>query len=322
MSVAMRWRVGISTVVCVLVGATAAAAVSARAPLRFREHFSALPYVGVDSSGRYTLFQTTVQGQVGVVLDELTGRKTTAWLPSDCPAPDADNLMLGGGWLLEDCTSSRVDLYSLARGSWRAVPIAAGCVTFHAGAGSSCSVYAVGSDWIAYDESSVRLGDRFVFQNIASGALRHDPANPRTLADLSSPTLVHRLCRPLRTPESGSMVGLAGRLALVINESGVVLERCGSHLHVPLPFMDGSVIDTWSASDARSLVSDLIPAGVLNGIFVPSRQRFSVTVPLPRRFRFDSSEFASDRHIFLIVPPATPTSQARVLWAPLPQPRS
>ena len=61
---------------------------------RFREHFSVLPYVGVDSSGRYTLFETTVQGEVGVVLNELTGRQTTVWLPPGCPAPDPNDQML------------------------------------------------------------------------------------------------------------------------------------------------------------------------------------------------------------------------------------
>lgn len=314
----MRWRVRVGTVVCLLVSCTVAVA-SARAPLRFREHFSALPYVGVDSSGRYTLFETTVQGEVGVVLDELTSRQSTVWLPSDCPAPDPNDLMLGGPWLLEGCTGSKLDLYSLAGGYWRPVAIAPGCVSFHAGRGSSCSVYAIGSDWVEYDESSIRLGDRFVFQNIASGALRRDPANAVTLADLSSPTLAHRLCRPLRTSRGDSMVGLPGRFALAISESGSVLERCGTRLHRPLALDNGSVIDTWSASDARTLAWNASQGYALDGLFLPSLQPFTVSAP-PRRLRSGSGEFASDRHIYLEVPPAAPTGHFRVFWAPLPQP--
>jgi hypothetical protein len=319
----MRLRVGIGTVVCLLVlGAVAAAPVSARAPLRFRERFTQLPYVGVSTSGRYTLLETTVQGEVGVVLDELTGRRATVWLPADCPEPDSNNLMPGGAWLLEDCTSSRVDLYSLARGSWLDVPIAPGCVNFHAGPGSTCSLYAVGTDWIAYDESSYRLGDQFVLQNIASGALRRDPANARTLADLSSPALVHHVCRPLRTPAQGAMVGLIGGFALAITGGGVVVERCGSRLHRALPFTDGFVYDTWSTSDSRALIWQAPPWHVLSGIFLPSLQRFSVSAAKPRRFQPDIGEQTSDRHIYLLISPTSPTSQERVLWAPLPRPRS
>lgn len=316
----MRWRVGIGTVVCLCVlCAVAVASAPAARPLRFREHFSVLPYIGVDSSGPYTLFETRVQGEVGVVLDELTGSQTTVSLPADCPAPDPNDLMLGETWLLEGCTGSRLDLYSLAGGFWQPVAIAAGCVNFHAGPGSSCTVYAVGSDWVEYDESSLRLGDRFVFQNIASGTLRRDPANAFTLADLSSPTLAHRLCRPLRTSRGDSMIGLPGRFALAISESGSVLERCGTRMHRPLAFDNGSVIDTWSSSDARALVWNANHGYALDGLFFPSLQRFTVSAP-PRQFRLGSAEFASDRHIYLEVPPNSPTSQARVLWAPLPQP--
>jgi hypothetical protein len=316
----MRWRVGMGTVVCLVVFCTAAATSGVeRAPLRFRARFSLLPYLGVDSSGRYTLFETAVQGELGVVLDELTGRQTTAWLPSDCPAPDANNRILGGPWLLEDCTSSRLDLYSLAGGYWRPVTVPRGCVNFRAGPGSNCSVYAVGSDWVEYDESSTRFGDRFVFQNLASGALRRDPANAVTLADLSSPTLAHRLCRPLRTSRGDSMIGLPGRFALAIGESGAVLERCGTRLHRSLALDNGSVIDTWSSSDARTLVWNAYPGYRLDGLFLPSLEQFTVSAP-PRQFRAGSAEFASDRHIYLEVPPISPTSEFRVLWAPLPQP--
>jgi hypothetical protein len=180
-------------------------------------------------------------------------------------------------------------------------------------------VYAVGSDWVEYDESSTRLGDRFVFQSIASGALRRDPANAVTLADLSSPALAHRLCRPLRTSRGDSMIGLPGRFALAISESGSVLERCGTQLHRPLAFNNGSVIDTWSSSDARTLVWNAHPGYALDGLFLPSMRRFIVSAP-PRQFRSGTDEFASDCHIYLEVPPTSPTSPVRVLWAPLPQP--
>lgn len=318
---------GMAAVVCLLAwGAVAEARASARAPLRvparaplrFREHFSALPYVGVQSSGRYTLFQTAVQGEAGVVFDELTGRRTAVWLPSDCPAPDPDNLVLGGAWLLEDCTSTRVDLYPLAGGDWRPVRVAPGCVNFHAGLGSSCDVDAIGSDWIEYDESSALVGDRFVFQNIDSGALRHDPASAGTLADLSSPRLRHRLCRPLRASPGESMIGLPERFALALTEAGAALERCGTRRRHSVDFDDGSAADTWSAGDARTLVWD--PGGSrLDGLFLPSLRRFTLSASALRS-RAVGTEIVSDRHIYYNVVPDSPTAPLRVLSAPLPQP--
>jgi hypothetical protein len=172
---------------------------------------------------------------------------------------------------------------------------------------------------VEYDESSARLGDRFVFQNIASRGLRRDPANAVTLADLSAPALAHRLCRPLRTSRGDSMIGLPGRFALAISEGGSVLERCGTRLHRPLAFNNGSVIDTWGSSDAHALVWNANQGHALDGLFLPSLRQFTLSAS-PRQFRPGSDEFASDRHIYLEIPPVSPTSPLRVFWAPLPQP--
>jgi hypothetical protein len=320
----MRSRLGIAALVGLLSGVAALAVAVAPAYAgrgrTFREHFTQLPFVSAYTSGRYTLLRTTVQGQVGVVLDELTGSETTVSLPADCPEPDPDGELLGGGWLLEDCTSSRVDLYSLAGGDWRDVPIAAGCLNFDRGQGSSCSLYAIGSDWIAYDESSDRFSDHTVFQNIDSGRMRGDPSNATTLADLSSPTLLHHVCRPLRAPSGGAMVGLVGGFALAFDGAGAVLERCGTHLHRALRSLhEGFVLDTWSTNDAPALVWETWPWRVLTGIFLPSLRRFRVTAPTPRR-EFAGIPFqTSDRHIYFATIPRSPTARVRVLSAPLPQ---
>jgi hypothetical protein len=237
--------------------------------------------------------------------------------------PDPNGFLFGGGWLVEDCATSRLDLYSLAAGSWSSIEIAAGCQRFDPGPGSACEPYAVGADWIEYDESSTQFGDRFVFQNIASGILRPDPANSRTLADLSSPGLAHRLCNPLVTPRyGGGLIGLTGRMVLVNSGAGATLERCGSRLHEVLPFDAGFSYDTWSKSDTSAILftSDVGP--VLNGIFVPSLRPFRVVPILKRRVdRGNVSYDYGDRHIYIDELRVSSTSLTqRVLAAPLPEP--
>jgi hypothetical protein len=221
----------VATTVC-MVGWAVVAVASTPAALVLHPRFRPLSFTGSQTDGRYTLLSTTVQGEVGVVVDELTGAQRVVWLPADCPVP-ANGPMLGGGWLLESCTTSRVDLYSLITQTWRQVAVAPGCSRFNAGTTSSCVPAAIGSDWIEYDESSEQFGDRFVFQSISGGELRRDPANARTVVDLSSPRLARSLCAPLSVSKYGR-VTLDVAFAVASGPAGAFLERCGRRLHLAL----------------------------------------------------------------------------------------
>ncbi len=305
-----RWavlRAMLVTALVCLAGWPVAAAAAAPPALVFHPSFQRLGFTGFDVDGRYTLLSTSVQGEVGVVFDELTGARSVVSLPTDCPVPD-NGPLLGGGWLLEDCTTSRVDLYSLAAQTWRQVTVASGCSRFNAGTGSSCVPDAIGSDWIEYDESSEHFGDRFVFQPIDGGPPRRDPANARTIVDLSSPRLARRLCTPLSVPKDGE-VTLDGAFGVVGGPAGTFLERCGRRLHLAL----GPAVTVQSA---RGLIA-WSPAGhSLEGVLLPSLRRFRVILPWRRRALILDAQI-SDRRIYLEVVPVS-ADQGQVWSAPLP----
>lgn len=321
----MGWRARIGTVMCALViGGIAAAPASARRTLTFHEQFSVTPYVGVLTGDRYTLFSTSVQGEVGVVLDELTGRQTTVWLPADCPAPEGGPT-LGGSWLLEDCTSSRLDLYSLAGGNWQPVTVAQGCQQLNRSQTSRCLIDAVGDDWIEYDLSTTRSGDRFVFQNIATGAVQRDPTNATTVADPNSPVLAQRLCSPLRVPRYGQL-SFDGRFAIADEPDGTMfLERCGTRRRVPLSGGIDIPIYGWERLNTPAIVWPTRPGLALGGIFLSSLHEFRVIETPPRhvsRFAIlDGHLSFSDRHVYVEIAPTSPTGRFRVMSAPLPTDR-
>jgi uncharacterized protein DUF4232 len=301
------WAALVATTMC-LAGWAVVAVASTPGAVVFHPRFRMLSFTGSQTDGRYTLLSTTVQGEVGVVVDELTGAQSVVSLPADCPVP-TNGPMLGGDWLLENCTTSWVDLYSLTTRTWRQVAVAPGCSRFNAGTASSCVPAAIGSDWIEYDESSEHLGDRFVFQPIVGGALHRDPTNARTVADVSSPRLARGLCAPLSVPKDGRLT-LDGEFAVASGPAGVFLERCGRHLHLalgPAVFVQsvpGAI--AWSPGPARSL----------DGILLPSLRRFRVVLPQPRRVELIDAEI-SDRHIYLEVL-RIGSIQGQVWSAPLP----
>ena len=304
---AVVWAVLVAAAVCV-VGWPAVAGASTPAALVFHPRFRPLSFAGSQTDGRYTLLSTTVQGQAGVVVDELTGAQSVVWLPADCPVP-ANGPMLGGGWLLESCTTSRVDLYSLNTQTWRQVAVAPGCSRFNAGTTSSCVSAAIGSDWIEYDESSVHLGDRFVFQSISGGELRRDPTNARTVVDLSSPRLARRLCAAASVPKYGR-VTLDGAFAVVSGPAGAFVERCGRRLHLAL----GPAVFVQSVPGAIAWLAE--PGRSLQGVLLPSLRRFRVILPRPRRAQVIDARI-SDCHIYLDVLP-TGSDPAQLWSAPLP----
>src|SRR5581483_505647 len=207
--------------------------------LAFAPHYRLVGHHGMATDGRYTVLWSGGPGEVGTFIDEQTGRRWRVMLPAGCRKGGPVSPTLGDSWLLADCGRGRVELYSPAARDWQAVTVAPACRNYRSSAGG-CIPIAVGTDWIEYDKQSIRLGDRFIFQNIATGAVRGDPTNAKTLADLDSPSLAQRVCDPLRVPRHGQLT-FDGRFAVAEGATGTFLEKCGTHLRIPVSSDDVAV---------------------------------------------------------------------------------
>ncbi|HET6868467.1 MAG TPA: hypothetical protein VFH80_21305 [Solirubrobacteraceae bacterium] len=265
----------------------------------FAPHYHLVGHHGVATDGRYTVLWSVHRGEVGTFIDEQTGRRRRLMLPAGCRSGGRVSPILDDSWLLADCGPARVELYSPASHVWRAVTVAAVCRR-------GCVPLAVGTDWIEYDKQSVRRGDRFIFQNIATGAVLGDPANTRTLPDLDSPALAQPVCAPLRVPRHGKLT-FDGRFAVAVGPTGTFIERCGTHLRVPVPSENvaaapGSLVWLTSATEPVS------------GVFLPSLRRFTVAAPPVHAYLVDVE--LSVRHIYVTV--ATGGGGADVWSAPAP----
>jgi hypothetical protein len=261
----------VSVLLLALSGAAAWSNAAAR-PLTLHPHYRIVAHDGQATDGPYTVLWTKRRGELGTMINEQTGRRAQVILPAGCAnAPSMP--VLGGSWLLADCSRGRVDLFSPAAGQWRAVTVAPACRNFRSTAGG-CVPIDVGTDWIEYDKQSDRLGDRFIFQNIASGAVRRDPRNQRTVANLDSAALARHVCAPLRVPRHGTLT-FDGHFAVADGPLGTFLECCGTPLHRRLPSND-------IALAPGALIAIGKPTDALSGIFLPSLRRFSI-VPPPGR---------------------------------------
>lgn len=250
----------------------------------FSPHYRLVGHHGVATGGRYTVLWSVRRGEVGTFIDEQTGRRRRVMLPPGCRSGRRISPVLGDSWLLADCGPGRVELYSPGSDEWRAVTVPAACRR-------ACVPLAVGTDWIEYDKHSHRLGDGFIFQNIATGAVLPDPTNATTLADLDSPVLAQRVCAPLRVPPHGGLT-FDGRFAVAEGETGTFIEKCGTHLHVPVPSADVTTAP-------GALVWSVSPTSAPSGVFLPSLRRFTIAPPPGHSFIVDVE--LSVRHIYVTV---------------------
>ncbi len=304
---AMRlWSaVVLAVVVLVTAGIAVASTPSTRAAgATFDPRWRVISHGGVSTNGRYTLVAATRPKAAGTLIDEDTGRRTVVLLPRGCGRPIDSTPMLGDSWLLADCARGRLGLYSLAGHRWRSVAIALSCRHFR----GSCQPYAVGTDWIEYDEFNVHSGDRFAFQSIATGALRRIPTDAKTLPDLDSPALARRICNPLRVPSEGTVV-FDGRFAIVTAPEGTFLERCGTRLHL--------VLSAWpEVATAPGVILGLpSPMRALRGIFLPSLRSF--TVAPPRGADMADLELSA-RHMYIVGQARNGTTDVWSAAAPVP----
>jgi hypothetical protein len=205
----------------------------------------------------------------GTVIDDQTGQRT-AFVHPDCGP-----FVFGGPWLLAECVPpapESVGLEQLTSGAW---------LTFTTAVGEH--PVAAGADWIEF-----RRVDPFTytFENVSTGIVRSIPyrAGGRTIPDLNSPTLVRRLCSPLRVPSGPGAMTFYGKFAIVesVGTDGGIryyLERCGTRLHQRL---DGSNLGTPEAAlaaNSRAIVWQQPFLPELHGVLLPSLRRFMVPLP-------------------------------------------
>jgi hypothetical protein len=244
---------------------------------------------GIQASGDYVLLSSTFNftGSTGwAVINQRLGTTTTL-------DPQCRVLELGPPWVLMSCPPESnpsgpydLELYSLTDGTRQTVTPSPGlppqCPLPDVEA-ECASVAGVGAYWIRWDASCYNCAVASFFQNIQTGELRSDPTNATTFADLNSPTLARSTCpgvRVMAEPDSPTPWGSLtydGQFALVGGIGPFVfLERCGTRMRRQL--IDESSPSTDVAWSAGAVVWQSVTSQ-LDGLFLPSLQRF--TIPLP-----------------------------------------
>jgi hypothetical protein len=250
------------------------------------------------ASGDYLLstiysLQLTVRSIAPMLINDRLG--TTTALDPRC---DGDGL--GAPWVLMSCPESSdplgpydVELYSLADGTRQTVTPSPGlppqCSSECSDTSPQSSPNAVGAYWIRWDATCYHCGDTYFFQNIQTGELRDDPTNATTFADLNSPALAHQTCPGVRLMREfegystpwGSLTSY-GQFALAIGtdspgNNAAFLERCGTQMR-RLLVSSGTFGDPLLASNSSAIVWQSAPSR-LNGLFLPSLQTFTISVP-------------------------------------------
>ncbi len=256
--------------------------------LTLRTKFTRFGSGGLVGGGRYVLVYGSHKG---VLVDTRSAHRTTV------SEPDCFNAVIGGSSIVFQCfqgsLSSSYELYSITTGQSRVLNVSPGIASSYCdGPPASCAtVTAVGADWIAFERSCSmeHCGPRiYVYQNLATGTTEADPSGPMTTVDLSSPTLRRTLCTPVTVPSDNLFtehglpsVSVEGRYAIATSQGGSYLEQCGSRLHEFLTYTSypgcahgicappaNSHVIVWESKPRR-----------LSGIFLPSRQRFTIPVP-------------------------------------------
>jgi hypothetical protein len=253
---------------------------------------------------------------------------------------------IGGPWIAANCAIGsgpptflpRPALYSIAARTWTAVPlapsIAATCATADA-----CQIRGVGRHWLAiYEQLCNHCASPIVFQNLGTGEVKPDPTAATTLPDLDSPTLAAAVCRPLRLPRSTTLdagetvpslgsLTFAGRFALATSGAAAgpdttYLQRCGSRLHTFVCHCSALTAGNFRAvvANARVVIwapptPIATPVSHLDGMYLPSRRRFVIPLPVAARARGIESLLLTSRTLYI----ANNGDTAHVFRAPSPR---
>lgn len=204
------------------------------------------------------------------------------------PGGPTSVLAFGAPWILFDHNPS-FDLYNIATRKWRAL----GCDSPRCMPDGTMG-YALGARWLEFivqgqqscgDGIHFECGpDTYAFYNLRTHrARRGSPQTSTRIVDLGSPTLVRKLCPPLRVPAGGS-VELEGRVGVITDAHGSFLERCGSRQHMPVDAPPPDVPPGSLFVSSRAVlwpVLDQLGAwtGRIGGVSLPSLRRFTGTLP-------------------------------------------
>jgi hypothetical protein len=214
-----------------------------------------------------------------VLIDERTGKRSV--MPRGC-----DGGVVGVQWVALYCgdlPGPRLHpfygLYNIEKRTLRRFPCDAVCQQDYYNA----NLLAVGARWLELQlqpDQSCGDGEHYtcgpttdLYFNVRTGRPRVPPASRSTIVDLDSRTLTRPLCRPL----IGPLWWFDGTFAVAQEASGMFLERCGSDMKMPLVTATNYAGTTLANTEAVAFCS--FSSTQTAGIFLPSRRRFTFTVP-------------------------------------------
>jgi hypothetical protein len=301
--------------------------------------------VWTTTDGRYVAIERANNDVT--LLDERRHTSVVVTFPDCPPSQSAGVVELAGPWLAEACpggTQGIYDtfverLYSLATGQWRNVAIPwQECVSdgnYGETGGTECQLGPLGADWLSWTERCWNCGSQSGVLYLGRGPqpiVSVPDTSPTTALDYSAPTLLTRLCAPLRNSRhnqllldpqgqftAGQESSPLGRFAVALDPTTGApnppwtLERCGSRLRRRLP---GSPI----TGNPRELLF-YSTGSTIRGMFFPSLRRFTVRVPAsflatscPCRAGALAGVILSDRNLYVV-------GRGGELWeAPAPAP--
>ena len=277
--------------------------------LVLRPRFVQVPGDGLFMNDERYLFSVTgdafsANANAGLLIDDATGRRQMLQFTAGCRPGQ-----LGAGRIVLLCRDSAPaqptqELYDIASGQTTTFvpnpaltqpPLGVPCSD-----PTDCgvSIAGIGSDWVSLDTGQVdeHAWNMHAFQNLTSGQVSAAPASATTSVDLNRPSLSWRACPPLKVPVlnggyDNHAVGLLtplGHGLVIASGFDQYLERCGTHLHERLG--GGDVLRT-SYLDVGGCAGITCPpqhnahaivwpgVGQINGLLIPSRQRFTIPVP-------------------------------------------
>jgi hypothetical protein len=240
----------------------------------------------------------------GLLIDDATGHRRMLHFAAGC-RPN----QLGAGRIVLQCQDGAAgrrtqEIYDIASGqtttfvpnpALRQAPLGVPCSD---PSGCELPIAGIGSDWVSVDTGQVdeHMWDMRAFQNLTTGQVSRGPAGATTSVDLNKPSLSWRACSPLKVPVltgayNNRAMGLLtplGHGLVIASGFGQYLERCGTRLHVRLGGGDRlltSDLDTGGCAgitcpaqhNAHAIVWP--EAGHINGLLIPSLQRFTIPVP-------------------------------------------
>ena len=297
---------------CVGVGRVAVASardMSRLAPVVIHPRLTRVPGSYFASDGRYVFLGASNSGiyGVGTMLDTHTGRRTSFSRPGCFPTA------FGEAWLALDCVASSGalshELDNVVTGQIR--PVSSTVSVPNQSCYTNCvRIVGVGTQWIALEPSQADEHElpMISFQNLRTGETSQDPRTASTNVDLNSARLVTHVCAPVTVPpyqpvyasgDWGSLMPVGG-YAVAASSNGMYLKRCGTRLHQLLtprfphqctPISDYCRIPGYGDSYSYCPAFACPPAinahevlwrsqiSVLNGVFLPSRRRFTITLP-------------------------------------------